>query len=157
MRDRARAVVIGGRVGGCSILYWLARLGWDDVVLVERAALTSGSTFVGQGASRRAVTRIPGGDVNPYLGFAAMIAAGVYGIENELEPPGLEGNGYGSDAERFPSSRREAIAALEAGSPPRAALGDQVVDHYLNHARTEQAQFDKAVTDWERIPLFERG
>lgn len=45
MRDRARAVVIGGGVGGCSVLYWLARLGWDDVVLVERAELTSGSTF----------------------------------------------------------------------------------------------------------------
>ena len=45
MRSRARAVVIGGGVGGCSILYWLARLGWDDVVLVERADLTSGSTF----------------------------------------------------------------------------------------------------------------
>src|ERR671939_2074332 len=45
MRDRARAVVVGGGVGGCSILYWLARLGWDEVVLVERADLTSGSTF----------------------------------------------------------------------------------------------------------------
>ena len=45
MRERARAVVIGGGVGGCSVLYWLTRLGWDDVVLVERAELTSGSTF----------------------------------------------------------------------------------------------------------------
>src|ERR671936_960061 len=45
VRDRARAVVVGGGVGGCSILYWLARLGWDDVVLCERADLTSGSTF----------------------------------------------------------------------------------------------------------------
>jgi glycine/D-amino acid oxidase-like deaminating enzyme len=45
MRDRARAVVVGGGVGVCSILYWLARLGWDDVVLVEQMELTSGSTF----------------------------------------------------------------------------------------------------------------
>src|SRR5256714_13196825 len=45
MRERARAVVIGGGVGGCSVAYWLARLGWDDVVLCERADLTSGSTF----------------------------------------------------------------------------------------------------------------
>jgi dimethylglycine dehydrogenase len=45
MRTRARAVVVGGGVGGCSILYWLARLGWEDVVLCERADLTSGSTF----------------------------------------------------------------------------------------------------------------
>ena len=103
-------------------------------------------------------TRIPGGDVNPYLAFAAMIAAGLHGIENELElPPGLEGNAYESDAERFPSSLREAIAALETGTMARGAFGDQVVDHYLNYARTEQALFDKVVTDWERMRLFERG
>ena len=63
MRERARAVVIGGGVGGCSILYWLARLGWDDVVLVERADLTSGSTFhsaglVGQLRSSLSLTRM---------------------------------------------------------------------------------------------------
>ena len=72
-------------------------------------------------------------------------------------PPALEGNAYESDAERFPSALREAIAALEAGGIARGAFGDQVVDHYLNYARTEQALFDKAVTDWERIRLFERG
>jgi glutamine synthetase len=119
---------------------------------------TCGFRIVGRGASRRVETRIPGGDVNPYLGFAAMIAAGLHGIENELElPPALEGNAYESDAKRFPSSLREAIAALESGSVARAAFGDQVVDHYLNYARTEQALFDKAVTDWERVRLFERG
>ena len=96
--------------------------------------------------------------MNPYLAFAALLAAGLHGIENELElPPGLEGNAYESDADRFPSSLREAIAALEAGSMARAAFGDGVVDHYLNYARTEQALFDKAVTDWERVRLFERG
>jgi glutamine synthetase len=119
---------------------------------------TCGFRLVGHGASKRVETRIPGGDVNPYLAFAAMIAAGLYGIENELElPPGLEGNAYESDAKRFPSSLREGIAALEAGTMARAAFGDQVVDHYLNYARTEQALFDKAVTDWERMRLFERG
>ncbi|HEU5490303.1 MAG TPA: glutamine synthetase family protein [Gaiellaceae bacterium] len=119
---------------------------------------TCGFRVVGHGASRRVETRIPGGDVNPYLAFAAMIAAGLHGIENELElPRALEGNAYESDAERFPSSLREAIAALETGTMARAAFGDQVVDHYLNYARTEQALFDKAVTDWERIRLFERG
>ena len=119
---------------------------------------TCGFRIVGQGAGLRAETRIPGGDVNPYLGFAALLAAGLYGIENELElPPPLEGNAYESDAERFPSSLREAIAALEEGTMARAAFGDPVVDHYLNYARTEQALFDKAVTDWERIRLFERG
>jgi glutamine synthetase len=119
---------------------------------------TCGFRIVGHGPSRRVETRIPGGDVNPYLAFAAMIAAGLHGIEHELPlPPALEGNAYESDAERFPSSLREAIAALEESSVARTALGDQVVDHYLNYARTEQALFDKAVTDWERIRLFERG
>ena len=103
-------------------------------------------------------TRIPGGDVNPYLAFAAMIAAGLHGIENELElPPGLEGNAYESDAKRLPSSLREAVAALEAGAMARGAFGDQVVDHYLNYAHTEQALHDTVVTDWERIRYFERG
>ena len=96
--------------------------------------------------------------MNPYLAFAAMIAAGLHGIDGELElPPALEGNAYESDAERFPASLREAIAALEEGTMARAAFGDQVGDHYLNYARTEQALFDRAVTDWERIRLFERG
>jgi glutamine synthetase len=103
-------------------------------------------------------TRIPGGDVNPYLAFAAMIAGGLHGVENELElAPALEGNAYESDAERFPSSLREAIVALESGTVARAAFGDQVVDHYLNYAHTEQGLFDKVVTDWERVRYFERG
>src|SRR4249920_1529303 len=71
MRDRARAVVIGGGVGGCSILYWLARLGWDDVVLVERAELTSGSTFhsaglVGQLRSSLSLTKMMMSSVDLY-------------------------------------------------------------------------------------------
>jgi glutamine synthetase len=103
-------------------------------------------------------TRIPGGDVNPYLAFSALIAAGLYGIENELElPPALEGNAYVSDADRFPSTLRDAIAALENGTMARAALGDDVVDHYLNYARTEQELFDKVVTCYERERFFERG
>ena len=71
MRERARAVVIGGGVGGCSILYWLTRLGWDDVVLVERADLTSGSTFhsaglVGQLRSSLSLTRMMMDSVDLY-------------------------------------------------------------------------------------------
>ncbi|RDI74916.1 Glutamine synthetase [Gaiella occulta] len=119
---------------------------------------TCGFRVVGHGAARRAETRIPGGDANPYLAFAAVIAAGLYGIENELElPPGLEGNAYESDADRFPSTMREAIAALEAGTMARGAFGDQVVDHYLNYARTEQGLYDRFVTDWERRRYYERG
>jgi glutamine synthetase len=119
---------------------------------------TCGFRVVGHGKARRVETRIPGGDVNPYLAFAAMIASGLYGIEHGLEAPEpLEGNAYESDAERFPSTMREAIAALESSATARAAFGDQVVDHYLNYARTEQALFDRFVTDWERKRYFERG
>jgi glutamine synthetase len=119
---------------------------------------TCGFRIVGHGRSLRAETRIPGGDVNPYLAFAALLAAGLDGIERELElPPPLEGNAYESNAERFPGSLREAIEALEQGSLARAALGDEVVEHYLNYARTEQRLFDQAVTCYEREQLFERG
>jgi glutamine synthetase len=119
---------------------------------------TCGFRIVGHGQALRAETRIPGGDVNPYLGFAALLAAGLYGIENELElPPALEGNAYESDADRFPHSLREAIDALENGEMARAALGNDVVEHYLNYARTEQRLFDEVVTCYERERMFERG
>jgi glutamine synthetase len=119
---------------------------------------TCGFRIVGHGQSLRAETRIPGGDANPYLAFAALLAAGLHGIENGLElPPPLEGNAYESDAERFPSTLRDAIAELEAGSIGRAAFGDDVVDHYLNYGRTEQRLFDEAVTCYEREKMFERG
>ena len=119
---------------------------------------TCGFRIVGHGGSKRVETRIPGGDVNPYLAIAAIIAAGLHGVEAKLDlPPALEGNAYESDAKRFPSTMREAIAALESGTMAREAFGDQVVDHYLNYARTEQMLFDKTVTDWERMRHFERG
>src|SRR5262249_4992945 len=89
---------------------------------------TCGFRIVGHGSSKRVETGIPGGDVNPYLAFAALIAAGLHGIEAGLElPPPLEGNAYESDAARFPSTLREAIAALEAGTMARGAFGDEVV------------------------------
>jgi glutamine synthetase len=119
---------------------------------------TCGFRIVGHGPSQRIETRIPGGDVNPYLALAALIAAGLYGIEQKLElPEPLEGNAYESDAERFPHALREAVDALEHGTMARAALGDEVVDHYLNYGRVEQRLFDEAVTCWERERLFERG
>jgi glutamine synthetase len=119
---------------------------------------TCGFRIVGHGPALRTETRIPGGDVNPYLAFAALLTAGLHGIENELElPPPLEGNAYESDSERFPHSLREAIAALEEGTIARQALGDEVVDHYLNYARTEQRLFDEVVTSYERERMFERG
>jgi glutamine synthetase len=119
---------------------------------------TCGFRIVGHGQSLRVETRIPGGDVNPYLAFAAMIASGLHGIENRLRlPKALEGNAYVSDAQRFPHSLRDAIDALERGTLARAAFGDDVVEHYLNYARTEQRLFDSVVTDYERARMYERG
>jgi glutamine synthetase len=119
---------------------------------------TCGFRIVGHGAGLRTETRIPGADANPYLCFAALLAAGLHGVENALElPPALEGNAYESDAARFPGTLGEAIAALENGTVARAALGDDVVDHYLTYARTEQRLFDQVVTGYERARMFERG
>jgi len=119
---------------------------------------TCGFRIVGHGRALRTETRIPGGDANPYLAFAALLAAGLYGIEHELElPPPLEGNAYESDVERFPATLREAIDCLERGTMARAAFGDEVVDHYLNYARTEQRLFDEVVTSYERERMFERA
>src|SRR6184192_1426835 len=100
---------------------------------------TCGFRIVGHGQSLRTETRIPGGDVNPYLAFAALLAAGLHGIEEQLElPPPLEGNAYESDTERFPSSLRDAVTALEGSTLARSAFGDEATDHYLNYGRTEQ-------------------
>jgi glutamine synthetase len=119
---------------------------------------TCGFRIVGRAQSLRTETRIPGADANPYLAFAAVIAAGLYGIENDLPlPPALEGNAYASDAERFPHALYAAIEALEQGTTARAAFGDQVVDHYLNYARTEQRLFDEAVTGYELARMYERS
>jgi glutamine synthetase len=119
---------------------------------------TCGFRIVGHGSALRTETRIPGADANPYLAFAATIAAGLHGIEQGIElPAALDGNAYESDAERFPHSLREAIAALESGNVGRAAFGNEVIDHYLNYARTEQELFDRAVTCYERERFFERG
>jgi glutamine synthetase len=119
---------------------------------------TCGYRIVGHGKALRAETRIPGADANPYLAFGALLAAGLYGIEQELElGPAFEGNAYESDVERFPGTLREAIARLESGTVARTLLGDEVVEHYLNYARTEQRLFDEVVTAYERERMFERG
>jgi glutamine synthetase len=119
---------------------------------------TCGFRIVGHGDGKRVETRIPGGDVNPYLAFAAMIAAGLHGLDQRLElPAALEGNAYESGAERFPSTLREAIDSLASGAVARGAFGADVVEHYLNYARVEQRLFDEAVTCYERERLFERG
>jgi glutamine synthetase len=120
---------------------------------------TCGFRIVGHGQSRRIECRIPGADMNPYLGFAAMLAAGLDGIENQLDPgPELKGNAYEAGAaEAFPSSLREAVANWERSDFVKKAFGDDVWAHYLNYGQTEQRLFDQVVTDYERTRMFERG
>jgi glutamine synthetase len=113
--------------------------------------------LVGQGQSLRVENRVPGGDVNPYLAVAAIIAGGIHGLQNELElDPMFIGNAYVSDSPRVPSTLRDAAELFSQSSVARVAFGDEVVDHYLNNARVELAAYDAAVTDWERVRGFER-
>jgi glutamine synthetase len=112
---------------------------------------------VGHGPSLRVENRVPGGDMNPYLGVAALIAAGLHGIENELTlEPELRGNAYTSDAPRVPVTLREAAELFAVSKVAVDAFGQEVVDHYANAARVELAAFDATVTDWERRRGFER-
>jgi glutamine synthetase len=118
---------------------------------------TCSMRVVGQGQGLRFENRLPGGDVNPYLAVAAMIAAGLHGVDNELDlEPACEGNAYESDAPHVPTTLREAADLLESSAIAREALGENVVAHYTNTARVELAAFDAAVTDWELIRGFER-
>jgi glutamine synthetase len=120
---------------------------------------TCGFRIVGHAQSRRVECRIPGADVNPYLGFAAMLAAGLDGIETGADPgPELVGNAYAdADAEPFPSTLREAVDYWEGSEFARRTFGEEVWGHYLNYGRTEQRLFDQVVTDYERVRMFERG
>ena len=112
---------------------------------------------VGHGLGLRVENRVPGGDVNQYLATAALIAGGLYGIEHELElEPMFEGNAYGSDAPRVPTTLREAAELFGRSEIAREAFGADVVEHYLNNARIEVQAFDSAITDWERVRGFER-
>ncbi len=113
--------------------------------------------LVGKGKSARMENRVPGGDVNPYLALAAMLAGGLHGIENELPlEDALVGSAYDSDKAKVPTTLREAREVFHASAAARAALGDEVVDHYVNMADVELAAFDAAVTDWELHRSFER-
>jgi glutamine synthetase len=113
--------------------------------------------LVGRGAGARMENRVPGGDVNPYLALAAMLAGGLHGIEQRLElEPALEGNAYTSGRPKVPGSLRDARDAFAASAVARKAFGDEVVDHYTNMADVELAAFGAAVTDWELKRSFER-
>lgn len=133
---------------------------WAPVNIVwGRDNRTCGFRLVGHGPSLRVENRFPGGDTNPYLAYAAMLAAGLYGIEQQIEPPAEHrGNGYmAAGAPRVPRSLYEAIDAFGESLVAREAFGEDVVAHYLNAARVEQQAYDAAVTTWERERYLERS
>ena len=122
---------------------------------------TCGLRVIGEHGSLRVENRVPGADANPYLAFAATIAAGIAGMQRRLELPEMfTGDAYESDVTRpvarVPGALHEAIVHLERSQLAREAFGERVVAHYLNGARQEQAAFEHAVTDWELDRYFER-
>ena len=113
--------------------------------------------IVGHGHGMRVEHRVPGGDVNQYLAVAGLIAAGIYGIENELELEEMTtGNAYVVDKPHVPTTLREAADLFEKSAVAREVFGEAVVKHYVHSARVEIAAFDRAITDWERVRGFER-
>ncbi len=118
---------------------------------------TCSMRVVGHGQGLRFENRLPGADVNPYLALAAMIAAGLHGLENELElEDALEGNAYESDKPHVPHTMYAARDLFAESAMAREAFGEEVVDHYLNRARVELDAYEAAVTDWEKFRGFER-
>jgi len=119
---------------------------------------TCGFRIVGHGKSRRIESRVPGSDVNPYIALAAVIAAGLYGIDHglELEAP-FEGNAYtATDVKRLPFTLSDAISDFEQSEVAREAFGSEVHHHLLNTARQEWVKANLHVTDWELARNFER-
>jgi len=113
---------------------------------------------VGEGPSLRFENRVGGADLNPYMALSAIIAAGLAGVDQGLElEPVFEGNAYSAaELPRVPSSLRDARELFASSALARAALSDDVVEHYVNAADVELAAFGASVTDWERYRGFER-
>jgi glutamine synthetase len=137
-----------------------ASLSWAPVNVVwGRDNRTTGFRLVGRGPALHVEDRFPGGDMNAYLTYAAMIGAGLYGIEHKLTlEPEFKGNGYLAKGHpRMPRALYEAIAELERSEAAVEIFGQDVVDHYLNAARVEQEAYDAVVHPWERERYLERG
>ena len=119
---------------------------------------TGGFRVVGSGRSLRIECRIPGADCNPYLAFAASLASGLDGIANRIEPPEcFSGDIYAAGhLPRVPYTLGEAVETFAASEFAKEAFGPEVVEHYSHFYRTEQAAYNRAVTDWERTRYFER-
>jgi glutamine synthetase len=118
---------------------------------------TCAMRVIGHGAGMHIENRLPGADVNPYLAATAMIAAGLHGLDCELElEPATAGSAYEGSHPRVPSTMREARELFASSPIARQALGDDVVDHYVHRADIEIGAFESAITDWERYRGFER-
>jgi glutamine synthetase len=119
---------------------------------------TAGFRVVGHGQSLRIECRIPGADCNPYLAYAAAIASGLDGIENQIEPPPIfQGDVYqAAELPRVAYTLRDATDAFGSSQFVKQAMGELVQEHYTHFFRTEQKAFDNSVTDWERWRYFER-
>lgn len=119
---------------------------------------TAGYRVVGQGKSLRIECRIPGADCNPYLAFAALLASGMEGVKNQIEPPALfDGDIYAAaHLPRVPYTLAEAIDIFSHSPFAKETFGESVVEHYTHFYRTEQAAFNSSVTDWERKRYFEQ-
>ncbi|MEA3502540.1 MAG: glutamine synthetase family protein, partial [Actinomycetota bacterium] len=119
---------------------------------------TAGFRIVGSGTSLRIENRIPGSDANPYLVYAATLAAGLDGIANRIEPPEIfTGDVYAAkNLPAVPETLRDATDRLAESEWAKEAFGAAVHDHYVHFFRSEQKAYDSAVTDWERRRYFER-
>jgi glutamine synthetase len=119
---------------------------------------TAGFRVVGKGKSLRIECRIPGADCNPYLAYAAVLASGLDGIANQIEPPAIfEGDVYmAQHLPRVPYTLRDAIDLFEGSAFTKQVFGEDVVKHYTHYLRVEQKAYDNFVTDWERKRYFER-
>lgn len=162
---------LGGLIGGIrELAFFIAPFvnsykrfapgSWAPTSLVwGRDNRTCAFRIVGQGPALRIETRLPGGDANPYLAYAAIIGLGLHGIAQRIEPPAeYHGNGYEArGVPRIPQALWEAAQLLERSALAREIFGDEVVEHYLNTARVEQEAYDSAVTCWERQRYLERG
>jgi glutamine synthetase len=120
---------------------------------------TAGFRLCGENSKAiRIECRIGGADLNPYLAFAALLAAGLAGVEEKLKlgPPHSGDAYFGAKLPEVPKTLREAAEALGASKMLRTALGDAVVEHYVHAAEWEQFEYDRRITDWELQRGFER-
>ncbi len=128
-------------------------------IVWSRDNRTAGFRLCGEGTKAiRSECRIGGADLNPYLAFAALIAAGLRGIDEELElGPPFKGDAYhGARLKDIPKTLREAIERMRRSKMLREAFGDEMIEHYLHTAEWEQFEYDRRITDWELMRGFER-